>query len=532
MSYTLPAAFGKYELLEFLGGGTSHVYRGRDTVLDRPVAVKILTPEASSVAAAKARFLQEARIAGDIQHENIVSVFDFGEIEGRPYMAMEYLRGEDLRGALRNNRLASIAERLKIAVQIARALEYVHQRGVIHRDIKPENIHLDANGRVKLMDFGIAQTAGLALNRTGMTVGTPYYMSPEQVSGGAVSAASDIYASGMLLFEMLTGSPGVHGENIEAVFYQILNTPLDPAALEAAGVPADIRNLILECTAKNPLERPQSFGPVIERLERLLEPRPEPPAEQRPAKQPVNPGTSLIRLSIIVYGAVLVVTALAIATWFWVQPPPQIPGMIYIPAGTFLTGADKHPVKLKAFYVDATEVTNADYSDFCGSTGCEAPQAARNLPVVNLTVAQARAFAKWKSERLPTPLEWERAARGKDGALFPWGDAEDPKLANVKNNPTLTRHELMPVRSFGSYPAFQMVGNAWEMVEGSVQPSAAAIAEFAPLLKPPPTVSEPWISIRGGSYLDPLTPGIVYDSAAIPARFSGPNIGFRCVKNP
>jgi eukaryotic-like serine/threonine-protein kinase len=532
MSYTLPAAFGKYELLEFLGGGTSHVYRGRDTELDRPVAVKILTPEASSVAAAKARFLQEARIAGDIQHENIVSVFDFGEIDGRPYMAMEYLRGENLRGALRNNRVGSITERLKIAVQIARALDYVHQRGVIHRDIKPENIHLDANGRVKLMDFGIAQTAGLALTRTGMTVGTPYYMSPEQVSGGAVSFSSDIYGFGMLLFEMLTGSPGVHGEKIEAVFHQILNTPLDPATLEAASVPADIRNLVLECTAKNPLERPQRFGPVIERIERALEPRPEPPAEQRRAKQPVNPGTSLVRLSIIVYGAVLVVTALAVATWFWIQPPPQIPGMIYIPAGTFLAGADKHPVKLKAFYVDATEVTNADYSDFCGSTGCEAPQGARNLPVVNVTVAQARAFAKWKRKRLPTPVEWERAARGQDGALFPWGDADDPKLANVKNNPTLTRHELMPVRSFGSYPAFQMVGNAGEMVEGSVQPSAAAIAEFAPLLKPPPTAGEPWISIRGGSYLDPLTPGILYDSAQVPARFSGPNIGFRCVKDP
>jgi eukaryotic-like serine/threonine-protein kinase len=528
MSYTLPAAFGKYELLEFLGGGTSHVYRGRDTVLDRPVAVKILTPEAASVADAKARFLQEARIAGDIQHENVVSVFDFGEIDGRPYMAMEYLRGEDLRGALRNNRLGSTPERLEIAVQIARALDYVHQRGVIHRDIKPENIHLDEDGRAKLMDFGIAQTAGLTLTHSGMSVGTPYYMSPEQVSGGAVSASSDIYAFGMLLFELLTGSRGVHGETIEAVFYQILNTPLESAPLETAGVPADIRNLVLECTAKDPLKRPQRFGPVIERLERALEPRPE----QRPVKQPLNPGKSLIRLSIVVYGAVLVVTVLAIATWFWIQPPPQIPGMIYIAAGTFLAGADKHPVKLKAFYVDATEVTNADFSDFCEATGCAVPQGARNLPVVNVTVVQARAFAKWKHKRLPTPVEWERAARGKDGALFPWGDADDPKLANVENNPTLTQHQLMPVRSFGSYPAFQMVGNAWEMVEGSVHPSASAIAESASLLKPPPTAGEPWISIRGGSYLDPLSPGIVYDSTSIPARFSGPNIGFRCVKDP
>src|SRR6266852_524444 len=112
----LPASFGKYELLEFLGGGMSHVYRGRDTVIDRPVAVKILTHEASSDPEAKARFLQEARVAGNIQHENIVRVFDFGEFEGRPYIVMEYLRGEDLRDAIRNGRAGSLYERLKIAL--------------------------------------------------------------------------------------------------------------------------------------------------------------------------------------------------------------------------------------------------------------------------------------------------------------------------------------------------------------------------------------------------------------------------------
>jgi formylglycine-generating enzyme required for sulfatase activity len=251
---------------------------------------------------------------------------------------------------------------------------------------------------------------------------------------------------------------------------------------------------------------------------------------RRPIRQPVSPAPSLIRLSIVVYGAVLVVTALAVATWYWIQPPPQVPGMLYIPAGTFLAGTDKHPVKLKAFYIDSTEVTNADYSDFCQATDCDAPSAPANLPVVNVTVAQARAFAKWKRKRLPSPLEWERVARGKNGASFPWGDVYDPSLANVSNNPSLATHALMPVRAFGAYPAFQMTGNAWEIVEGEFKPNPQAMANFAGSLSPLPTAEEPWIAIRGGSYLEPLTPA--YDSRSIPVRYAAGNIGFRCAKDP
>ncbi|HEY7333501.1 MAG TPA: bifunctional serine/threonine-protein kinase/formylglycine-generating enzyme family protein [Bryobacteraceae bacterium] len=518
----LPATFGKYELLELLGGGMSQVYRGRDTMLGRPVAVKILTEEASAVPEAKARFLQEARIAGNIRHDNIVGVYDFGELDGRPYMVMEYLRGEDLRSALRNEHIGGLSERLKIALQIATALEYVHGEGIVHRDVKPENVHIDSNGRVKLMDFGIAKT-DLALTRTGMTMGSPYYMSPEQVSGGLITPAADVYAFGVLLFEMLTRTRGVSGETLEAVFYQIMNAPLDAASMENAGVPADLRALVLQCTAKNPAERPQGFAPVIEKLQYALAPR--------PIHQPRNPGRSLIRLSIAVYTSVLVVAALAAAAWFWFQPPAQIPGMIYIPAGTFLAGADKHPAPLKAFYIDATEVSNADFSEFCEATGCAAPGGDANLPVVNVTIAQARAYAEWKHKRLPSPLEWERAARGKNGAAFPWGDADDPSKANVSNNPSLTQHGLMAVRAFDPYPVFQMVGNAWEMVEGEIKPSSDAVAKFAPML-PAPTADEPWISIRGGSFRTALAPGLVWDSASIPARYSADDIGFRCAKDP
>ena len=154
--------------------------------------------------------------------------------------------------------------------------------------------------------------------------------------------------------------------------------------------------------------------------------------------------------------------------------------------------------------------------------------------MVNITIAQARIYAMRVGKRLPTPLEWERAARGVNGNLFPWGDAEDPTLANVSDNPSFGGRQLVPVKSFQAYPAYQMVGNAWEMVEGTVTPSPEAVARFASLglMNPAPTASEQWVSARGGSFTQPLAPNIVYDSLSIPARFSARDIGFRCVKDP
>src|SRR6185295_14314424 len=266
----LPATLGKYELLEFLGGGMSHVYRARDTVIDRTVVVKILTDSSCQDAEAKARFLQEARLAGGFQHENIVSVFDYGEFDGKPFIVMEYLKGEDLREAIRGNRLGGMDERLRIALHIAQALGYVHDRAIVHRDIKPENIHIDPNGKVKLMDFGIAKTADLSLTRTGMAMGTPYYMSPEQISGSTVSHLVDIYAYGLLLFELLTGTRSVRGETMEQVFFQILNQSVDVPAMENAGVPPAVRDLVVRCTAKKSEERPQTFRAIAEELRGIL----------------------------------------------------------------------------------------------------------------------------------------------------------------------------------------------------------------------------------------------------------------------
>ncbi|HEV1288367.1 MAG TPA: bifunctional serine/threonine-protein kinase/formylglycine-generating enzyme family protein [Bryobacteraceae bacterium] len=535
----LPATVGKYELLEFLGGGMSHVYRARDTVIDRPVVVKLLTVDACRDPQAKARFLQEARLAGNIQHDNIVSVFDFGEHDGRPFIVMEYLKGEDLRDAIRGGRTGNLIERMKIALQIANALEYVNGRGIVHRDIKPENVHIDANGRVKLMDFGIAKTADLSLTRTGIAIGTIYYMSPEQVSGKPAAPSMDIYAFGMVLFELLTGARAVNGDAVEAAMYQILNVPLDPAPMVNAGIPPPVRALVMRCVEKKAEDRPQSFRPVVEELRALIagpSDRTQPVVAKTvpflvnnpPAIAPAQPRRPMAIWAVPV---ALIVLIGAGAVWWSTRgaaphPPPAIPGMVYIPAGSFLSGLDNTPTSLGAFYIDETEVPNAEFAEYCRVKGCVAPEGDAELPVVRVTVAQARAFANWKGKRLPSGLEWERAARGTKGAKYPWDDAEDPSLANVSGT------ALKPVKSYAAYGgAYQMAGNAWEMVEGQISPSPTAVTHFASLLTPPPTAAEKWIAIRGGSFNMPLAAAVGYEWSPIPERYSSSDIGFRCAKS-
>jgi len=541
----LPANLGKYELLEFLGGGMSHVYRARDTAIGRQVAIKILTPEACQDPDAKARFLQEARMAGNIEHENIIRIHDYGEEQGRPFIVMEFLVGEDLRHAIRDKHVGDISNRLRIALDIARALEYIHSKKIIHRDIKPDNVHIDASGKVKLMDFGIAKAEGLHLTRTGFAVGTPYYMSPEQVRGEPATEAMDIYAFGILLFELLTGQKPVEGDTLERLFYAILNEPLKPEPMVEAGAPAAIVDLVLRCTAKKPEGRPRSFTQVIAELAPAPAARPVAPVASRP---------------VALIGAVIAVVLLAAAAAVYfvtrgsTKPPAPVTAtapvkkeppavletetgqMVLVAAGPFLSGADRHSETLPAFYIDRTEVPNNAYARFCKAKGRPLPPGFAadhpDYPVVGITFVDAQEFAKWAGKRLPTALEWEKAARGPDGRSYPWGNEADPARANVAD----TKPDgPMPVSAFAAaespFHTIDMTGNVWEFADDLKTPSAQAVRSFAAILKPAPTATEPWYTIRGGSYRRPLTDGVVYEWTSIPARFSAPDIGFRCAKN-
>jgi serine/threonine protein kinase len=528
----LPARISKYELQQFLGGGMSHVFRAQDTLLGRTVAVKILTPAGVADPDVRARFLQEARMASSISHDNIMCVYDFGEEQGRPYMVMEFLQGQDLRGAIKNNSIPTISAKLAIAEQLARALAHIHAQGIVHRDIKPENVHLDANGRAKLMDFGIAKAADLSLTQPGYVLGTPYYMSPEQVLGKAVNPLMDVYSFGVLLFEMLAGERPFGGATIEQIFYKILHEPLDLSALARAGIPPRIIDIVRRCTEKEPEKRYRNFDEVAAALHSDAAPPPSPRK-----KKAISP--------LIFAGAAFAILAvLAVMFWPGSKPPATPvarvetpPGMVSIPAGPFLFGADKQSISLPAYYMDETVVDNAHYAQFCASTNHALPPGFKadrpDLPVVDVTAADARAYAQWAGKRLPSPQEWEKAARGANGFKYPWGDREDATRADVIDNPALKTHVLHPAgeaANVSPYGLKNMAGNCWQIIEEKRTPSPQSIRQFA-YMDPPATGAEPWCSMRGGSFNAPFAAAVVYESVTIPERNRSPEIGFRCAKN-
>jgi len=543
----LPARIGKYELEEYLGGGMSRVYRATDTVIGRTVAIKILTEGGLEDGEVKARFLAEARTAGGISHENILGIYDFGEDDQhRPFIVMEFLKGEDLRHAIRNGNTGDTANRIRIALQIARALEHIHLQKIIHRDIKPENVHITTAGQVKLMDFGISKREGMDnMTRTGYIVGTPYYMAPEQVSGAPITTQADVYAYGVLLYELMTGKHPIVGDTMERIFYCILNEPLDLEPMRAKA-PEAVCQLVAQCTAKNPAERPQGFGPVCAELERALG---DPARSDRdmpttvlPDRQPAPAPPAAKRPTWLLPAAVLAVVLVGAGLFFALQPKGPAPAisdpagdMVLVHAGSFLFGENKEPVTLPDFYVDKTEVTNAAYLAFCNATHHDLPagfpQDELGYPVVNVTIEEARAFARWAKKRLPNEREWEKAARGVDGRAYPWGN----QPAN-RSQVNVGADQLVPAADFPTgaspYGALQMIGNAWEFVDQTRTPSPSARAYFQDKLTPVPEATEPWYEIRGESFKEPaVDKNVIWDGAPVPVRWRDQNIGFRCIRD-
>jgi formylglycine-generating enzyme required for sulfatase activity len=389
------------------------------------------------------------------------------------------------------------------------------------------------------------------------------------VLGQMATDQVDIYAFGILLFELLTGQKPIEGDTVERLFYMILNEPLNTEPLRQAGLSEAIVALVLHCTAKKSEDRPRSFHEVIAELDRLMGApseaatiaMPVPPPQQTTTPAPLVPAsTARSKTPLFAIGGVVLLAVLAVLYFALKPSSTQTAGvrqaagteasrtlaatlstpageMVLVPAGSFLAGQERRSETLPAFYIDRLEVSNAYYARFCQDrqhplpTGFPADRP--DDPVVNVTVLDAQQFAAWAGKRLPTALEWEKAARGTDGRTYPWGDEADAARANVADSkPGGKAVQSVSALAAGASPcgALNMTGNVSEFVGELKAPSDMAVRSFARLLKPPPLATEPWYTIRGGAFDRPLVQGVVYEWTSVPARFAAPDIGFRCAK--
>ncbi len=262
--------FGRYEVTRSLGrGAMGTVYLGRDPKINREVAIK--TMEYTEVSAAelpdvKKRFFREAEAAGKLSHPNIVAIYDAGEEHDMAYIAMELLSGEDLAIYCQADNLLPIERVLTIITEVTEALEYAHNQGVVHRDIKPANIMLLKDGHIKVADFGIARVVDASHTKTGLIMGTPSYMSPEQLAGKNVDGRSDLFALGVLLYQMLSGTKPFKGDNITAIMYAITHNAHTPLSEVAPGISECVENMVDKLLSKGVTKRFRSAAQLLKAI--------------------------------------------------------------------------------------------------------------------------------------------------------------------------------------------------------------------------------------------------------------------------
>ena len=254
------AQLGRYKITGELGrGAMGVVYKGEDPALDRTVALKtvILSDDAAGKDEYKKRFFLEAKAAGRLSHPQVITVYDFGQEGDTAYMAMEFLKGKELRTRMQEGSI-SVPEAVHIAEQVAEGLGYAHEHGVVHRDVKPSNIMLLPHDKVKIMDFGIARMrASDHKTSTGLVLGTPKYMSPEQVSGSPVDHRSDIFSLGVVLYEMLTHTKLFQGEDTPQIFHSVANFQPPPPSRVNSEVPPMLDFVVERALKKDPSVRYQ-----------------------------------------------------------------------------------------------------------------------------------------------------------------------------------------------------------------------------------------------------------------------------------
>ena len=263
---------GRYELEELLGtGGMSSVYRARDHLLERTVALKLLHDRYSDDADYVERFRREARAAARLSHPNIVTVIDRGEQDGRQFIVFEHVGGETLKQLIDRSGPLPIGEALELAIQVGRALSFAHEHGLVHRDVKPQNVLLNGDGRAKVTDFGIARTVDVEeATTTGVVVGTSHYISPEQARGERVDAQSDVYSLGAVLYELLAGEVPFPGENFVTVAMRHVREPLPSLLDKRPELPLRLVAVVERALQKDPSRRFGSMSDFVAELQACL----------------------------------------------------------------------------------------------------------------------------------------------------------------------------------------------------------------------------------------------------------------------
>jgi serine/threonine protein kinase len=622
MSSLIGQNFGRYQILELLGeGGMATVYKAYDTRLDREVAIKVIRRDAfpqDQTEMLLKRFERESKSLAKLSHPNIVGVIDYGDFEGSPYLVMEYLSGGTLRQKL--GRPIPWREAVQMALPIANALDYVHDRNIINRDVKPSNVLLTEKGQPMLTDFGLVKLFGdeakdsTHLTSSGTGLGTPDYMAPEQWTG-ETTAQSDLYSFGVILYEMITGHRPYTADTPAGVLLKQATEPLPLPTRYITDLPRDVESVLLKALAKEPQDRYPNMHTLIAELQNLLAGRgvqasliktetlrekmtgrvskPAAPAAQSSWLIPALAGGGILFL-ILIFGAVLffassnlfaaptltpapTVEILPSSTATEILPtetsqPTSMPTeailptdtpflteikdeknvpMIYIPAGEFTMGSDAsgdigsrpaHKVNVDAFYIDKFEVTNERYYSCVYAVECRRPtsqgsakrntyfnnQVFANYPVIYVNWKMANAYCEWRGARLPTEAEWEKAARGTDERIYPWGGGElDCSFANYQScvGDTSPVDQYETGKSF--YGVYGMAGNVWEWTSSLFMPYPfdATDGREDQLKAGERTVRGGGWNVFGGSANIRVDVRLKIDPV-----HAGPFVGFRCVR--